>query len=230
MSHHLCDKSPARSVLPGNCVSFHEPKPATVDDENLRRARLHEQKRERTIAKLHQMIGEDKIKLLQGMGMLEELMSQLLPVTVDNDYALPLQDWVDTEIELTLDSGCCEHVIDIGEISGYANYITESLGSRRGQNFIVGNGEKVSNDGQCLLNLEQDGLPLQSTFQIAGITRPLMSVGRVCDQGLRCQFDDKEALVLDKSGGVVCRFVRQGGLYVAKLKLKSPELFARPAK
>ena len=136
---------------------------------------------------------------------------------------------MDTDIELTLDSGCCEHVIDVGDIKGYAGFVTESPGSRRGQNFIVGNGDRVSNDGQCVLNLEQDGLPIQSTFQIAGITRPLMSVGRVCDQGLRCNFDDKQALVVDSNNRTVCRFERRGGLYVAKLKLKSPELFARPA-
>jgi hypothetical protein len=137
---------------------------------------------------------------------------------------------MDKEIELTLDSGCCEHVIDLSDAEGYAAYLVQSPGSKRGQNFIVGNGEKVPNDGQLVLNLEQDGLSMQSTFQVAGITRPLMSVGRVCDQGLRCHFCDKEALVLDRNDKVVCRFERRGGLYVAKLKLKSPELFARPAK
>ena len=93
----------------------------------------------------------------------------------------------------------------------------------------MGNGGKVPNDGQCVLNLEQGGQPIQSTFQVAAITRPLMSVGRVCDQGLRCNFDDKQALVVDGKGKTVCRFERRGGLYVAKLTLKSPELFARQA-
>ena len=227
----------------GGCVSFHEPnsakqRPSRQTQRESAIAEMHamiqtakQTQRESAVAELHAMVGEDKISMLRGIGLLEELESKLLPVTYDDDddYALPLQDWIDSEIELTLDSGCCEHVIDIGEIRGYVNYVTESSGSKRGQNFIVGNGAKVSNDGQCLLNLEQDGLAIQSTFQIAGITRPLMSVGRVCDQGLRCNFDDKEALVLDKSGSVVCRFERRGGLYVARLKLKSPELFARPA-
>jgi hypothetical protein len=180
---------------------------------------------------LHELIGEQRLAVIRGIGALDQLEEMLLPLTTDDDdYALlPLQDWIDTDIELTLDSGCCEHVIDIGDAKGYANYITSSPGSKRGQNFIVGNGEKVSNDGQLVLNLEQGGVPMQSTFQVAGITRPLMSVGRVCDQGLRCLFDDKEALVVDKQDTVVCRFERRGGLYVAKLKLKSPELFARQA-
>ena len=109
-------------------------------------------------------------------------------------------------------------------------YVVESAGSKRGQHFVVGNGEKVPNEGQLCLNMEFDGKPIQSVFQAAEVTRPLMSVGRVCDQGLRCNFNDKEALVLDKNDRVVCRFERKGGLYVAKLRLNSPELFARPAK
>ena len=131
------------------------------------------------------------------------------------------------EIELTLDSGCCEHVLDIVDVPGYANFIVESAGSRRGQHFVVGNCERVPNEGQVMLNMECEGIPLQSTFQVAEITRPLLSVGRVCDQGLDCIFRKDEALVCDPDGGVVCRFARAGGLYIARLKLKSPELFAR---
>ena len=78
--------------------------------------------------------------------------------------------------------------------------------------------------------MECDGVPLQSTFQVAEITPPLMSVGRVCDQGLTCTFDKEKAVVTDKAGEVICKFVRNGGLYVARLKLKSPELFGRQAR
>ena len=218
----------SRDCCAGSCVSFHEPKPAneTIDAQGPSR-----QGRKLAVAALHEIIGKDRLAMIKSMGALEQLEKMVLPLTTDDlDFdLLPVQQWVDTDIELTLDSGCCEHVIDVGDIKGYASFVTESPGSRRGQNFIVGNGDRVSNDGQCVLNLEQDGLPIQSTFQIAGITRPLMSVGRVCDQGLRCNFDDKQALVVDSNNRTVCRFERRGGLYVAKLKLKSPELFARPA-
>ena len=104
------------------------------------------------------------------------------------------------------------------------------MGSRRGQNFVVGNGQKVPNEGEINLNMECEGVPLQSTFQVAEITRPLMSVGRVCDQGLTCTFDKEKAVIADKDKAVLCTFARMGGLYVARLKLKSPELFARQAR
>ena len=77
----------------------------------------------------------------------------------------------------------------------------ESPGSKRKQHFIVGNGARVPNEGELLLNLEsdigQDKRRLQRTLQVAEVTRPLMSVSRICDQGLKCIFDDQEALVVD---------------------------------
>ena len=86
----------------------------------------------------------------------------------------------------------------------------------------------MPNEGQLLLNLENDNegiRKLRSTFQVAGVTRPLMSVSRVCDQGMTCTFSSSDAVVLDKSGKTVARFERIGGLYVARMRLKPPEGF-----
>ena len=104
--------------------------------------------------------------------------------------------------------------------------ISESAGSRRKQNFIVGNGQKVPNQGQVDLNLQAsvDGRPsmLRSCFQVAEITRPLMSVSRVCDQGFACTFNSKEARIVDENGVAICTFERRGGLYVTTMRLKRP--------
>jgi hypothetical protein len=176
--------------------------------------------------------------MLDSLGMMEELENRLivdpslLPVTLEDPAELlPLAEteWVDKWIEITLDSGCCEHVLDLTDAPGYGAFITQSVGSRRGQNFVVGNGQRVPNEGELHLNMEADGIPLQSVFQVAEITRPLMSVGRVCDQGLTAKFDKEKAVISDEAGKVMCTFVRTGGLYVARLKLKSPELFGRQA-
>ena len=60
-------------------------------------------------------------------------------------------------------------------------------------------------------------------FQIAAVTRPLMSVGKICDEGHSITFNAIMAVVHDKEGEEICRFNRvPGGLYVAKLKLRSP--------
>ena len=76
----------------------------------------------------------------------------VLPVTVDDeDTVMPLEAWQDVDVEFTLDSGCCNHVLDSEDAPGYL--VQESVGSRRGQNFVVGNGERVPNEGQVHLNL-----------------------------------------------------------------------------
>jgi len=53
-----------------------------------------------------------------------------------------------------------------------------------------------------------------------------MSVGRICDEGHSMTLDAIMAVVHANDGSKVCRFQRNGsGLYVAKLKLRSPNGF-----
>ena len=134
--------------------------------------------------------------------------------------------WQDVEFEVALDSGCTDNVCHSGDAPGYR--ILESLGSKYGQGFRVGNGERVPNVGEVHLSLEtggEDAHRLTSTFQVAKVSRPLMSVGRLCDAGMEVRFSKDKASVVAPDGSVACVFERQGsGLYLAKLKLKRPEL------
>ena len=137
---------------------------------------------------------------------------------------LPVGEWQDVDINIALDSGCCAHVLDAEDVPGYR--VVESPGSRRGQNFIVGNGNPVPNKGEVHLNMEADidggKTSLNSVFQVAAITRPLMSVSKICDQGLECLFSRTCAKVMNEDGSTVCEFAREGGLYVATMTLKAP--------
>ena len=64
---------------------------------------------------------------------------------------------------------------------------------------------------------------VKSIFQITKVTRPLMSVSKICDEGMKAEFDSKRALIKDiKTGKVLCVFKRVGGLYIAKMRLKQP--------
>ena len=98
---------------------------------------------------------------------------------------------------------------------------------------IVGDGGKISNDGHAHLNLQTMDASLNtlaSTFQVAAASRPLMSVGKLCDNGLDIVFKKDKAIVRAPDGATVCTFERQeGGLYVAKLRLKSQTPFGWPS-
>ena len=145
----------------------------------------------------------------------------------DEDEIFTADDWQDVWIDITLDSGACRHVLPRQTVPGYP--VQDSLGSRRGASFIVGDGGRIPNEGQVALNLEASGNPIQTVFQVADLTRPLMSVSQVCEQGFDCVFKDTHALVVDKAGAEVCRFERQELLYVAKMKFKAPSPFVRPS-
>ena len=90
----------------------------------------------------------------------------------------------------------------------------------------MGDGGTIANLGQKQLNLTDNsvGSDVPSIFKIAAVTRSLMSVGKCCDEGHSMTFDDICAAVRSKDGQELCRFRREpfgGGVYVAKLKLKS---------
>ena len=92
----------------------------------------------------------------------------------------------------------------------------------------MGDGGTIPNLGQKSLNLvgAAAGRDLVSVFQIAAVTRPLMSVGKICDEGHTVTFSAVMAVVNAQDGSELCRFQRNGsGLYVAKLKLRSPAGF-----
>jgi hypothetical protein len=160
----------------------------------------------------------------KGVESALNVMEVLEPVGSGDAEVLTAEAWQDVEFEVALDSGSQDHVCDEVDTPGYAT--VASPGSARGQCFIVGDGGKLANMGQRHLNmqpLDDATVDMSSCFQIARVTRPLMSVGRMCDNGLKVIFDDKKAVVMDKEGIEICAFERApGGLYLGKFRLKCP--------
>ena len=103
---------------------------------------------------LEQSIGPAKTALLRELGVFDDVIQVMPPVpscmilSAEEDPAdMSMEDVVETDILLTLDSGCCEHIVDMADAPGYACVLRPSLGSQRGQKFVVGNGERVNNKG-----------------------------------------------------------------------------------
>ena len=63
--------------------------------------------------------------------------------------------WIDIDLEMVLNSGACEHVMDSEDAPGYA--VSESPGSRHGQGFVVATAPGCPNEGQVQLNLDGFG-------------------------------------------------------------------------
>ena len=80
--------------------------------------------------RLTQIIGADKVKMLIGLGMIDEVEEILLTTLEADPSIMTIGDFVETTIELTLDSGCCDHVLDLADTPGYACILAPSPGSQ----------------------------------------------------------------------------------------------------
>ena len=74
----------------------------------------------------------------------------ILTVTEGNSILINNNAWEDLEFEVALDSGSVVHVCAPADCPGYL--LDESPGSRRGQDFLVGDGGCIPNLGQMKLN------------------------------------------------------------------------------
>ena len=129
-------------------------------------------------------------------------------------------------IEVALDSGAANHVLSREDIPGYA--VEESPGSKAGQQFLPAGGKAIDNEGQVNIVMhapsgEATSSELLSCFQVAKVTRPLLSVSRICSKGtleVVCKKD--AAYIQDTKGNVVAKFEKRGGLYVADVAIRNP--------
>ena len=138
-----------------------------------------------------------------------------------------------TDVDITLDSGAAVHVMD--RYDAPKHEVVPSVGSKKGQYYVAANGEHIYNEGKISTEMH---VPRDATgrgrlgceWQIAKVSRPLMSMSKMCDRGLEVHTTKTHAKVMDDKGNVVAKFDRVGGLYVASVKMKNPRFKSQPAR
>ncbi len=138
----------------------------------------------------------------------------------DADDVLAAEDG-EIIIEVTMDSGSVEHVMNREEVPTCA--VLESQGARLGKNFMAANGTKLPNEGEFHLEVLPEGAEkgLNTVVQAANVTRPLFSVSKICDASNDTEVTFNRRICQVKKGGrVVATFHRKGGLYVARMRVK----------
>ena len=88
------------------------------------------------------------------------------------------------------------------------------------------------------MNLGQTHVPIAldngaktvATFQVAEVSRPLMSVSKVCEMGNRVIFGASGGYILNLATGAATQFVKKDGIYVFGMWVPplSETGFARP--
>ena len=130
-------------------------------------------------------------------------------------------------------TGAVDHVMNPAAILSTGIEVIESAGSRDGRGFIGPGGERIENEGEMKVQMEQvdDGLTFGATFQAADVTRALMSIAKICDSGPKTVVAfDSEKGVITRAGKEIGRFKRKNGLYTTQVRMRKPQPAAqRPA-
>jgi hypothetical protein len=172
---------------------------------------------------------DDEVKLGYTTNQLiRELLSEEADICeeIEGDGSTPEDlyvnedEWEDIMMTLTADSGAGNHVMAREDAPGYQ--VQPSEGSKRGKGFVGVDGVRIPNEGEVEMNLAGPQGKFKSTFQVAKVTRPLMSIARICDRGHKVVFEKGHASVLNSQGQEICRFARRGNLYMIDVKLRAP--------
>ena len=121
------------------------------------------------------------------------------------------EKWV--KVKCIMDSGASAPVAPPDMLPNVA--IRESPGSKRGQRFSSASKHKLKNLGeQRILACTEEGEATEVLFQIADISKPLVSVSAICERGNRVLFGRAGGVVINIKSGKQIPFYKENGVYV----------------
>ena len=167
------------------------------------------------------ILGKEMSELLS-----RELRSQILVITEQppelNNLKGSRTRWV--KIATVLDSGACKHVAPRGIFSLDVSPTTKS---KEGHAYYGPSGDPIPNMGEQKIKAQSEhGLPMNIDFDIAKITRPLMSVSEMVKKHYRVVFDDDGSYIENKRTGEWVDVRQEGSLYYLDLWVEVPEELA----
>ena len=116
-------------------------------------------------------------------------------------------------VECVLDSGASENVAPPSMAQNWP--IQESPGSQSGLHYTGANGGRMPNMGQQVLPVQlENGMNATTIFQIAEVTRPLVSVARLTSMGNEVIFGVSGGIIRNLKTKSEMPFKKKDGVYV----------------
>ena len=98
--------------------------------------------------------------------------------------------------------------------------VEPSPGSIRGQIYGTAGSEKINNLGQQHIQAcTPDGTDTEVLFQVADISKPLISVSAICERGNRVIFGKSGGVIQNIQTGHETPSYRQNGIYILEMWL-----------
>ena len=125
--------------------------------------------------------------------------------------------WV--KVKSVVDSGASVPVAPPSMLPNVA--VTPSEGSKRGQKFTSALKHKLQNLGeQRARAYTEQGEQAEVLFQIADVSKPLVSVSAICERGNRVVFGRNGGIIQNMRSGSQTPFYRENGVYVLSMWLQ----------
>ena len=109
--------------------------------------------------------------------------------------------------------------------------VVPSEGSKRGQKWTSASKHKLKNLGeQKVRACTEDGDQTELLFQVADVSKPLVSVAAICEKGNRVIFGRSGGVVKNLKTGREIPLARRNGIYILSLWLQDGDEadFVRP--
>ena len=124
------------------------------------------------------------------------------------------------EIEMAVDSGASESVVNEGQLDGIETL--EGPDKKRGIQYEVADGTLIPNLGEKKYEAVSDaGVRRHMRSQVCDVNRALLSVHRCVQAGNRVVFAASGSYIEDEASGEVMPLREQGGVYMLKLWVKA---------
>ena len=126
-------------------------------------------------------------------------------------------------MEITVDSGAAEVVAPPGFAPEYAT--KASAGSRAGAKYRTASGNLIANQGEKRVTLRTESGELRTmTFQVADVTKPLASAGRITARGHRIVLDDDDSYIMHKTTHRKVPLYKKGNVFVMRVNVMPPNI------
>ena len=126
-------------------------------------------------------------------------------------------------IECILDSGASESVCPRSMAPDWP--IEDSPGLRMGLHYLSASGGRIPNLGQQRIPIQlSTGVKTHALFQVAEVSRPLISVARLSEMGNAVIFGASGGVIRNMTTGADTPFVRKEGVYVFTLRIPPAEM------
>ena len=124
------------------------------------------------------------------------------------------------EIEMAVDSGASESVVNEGQLNGIETL--EGPDKKRGIQYEVADGTLIPNLGEKkYMAVSDTGVCRHMRSQVCDVNRALLSVHRCVQAGNRVVFAASGSYIEDEASGEVMPLREQGGMYMLKLWVKN---------